>query len=76
MAQRNIRVNTIAPGFIKTPMTEKLNKSQVDTIMQKIPMKKLGEPDDVANLAIFLSSEYSSYITGQTFHLNGGMLMV
>ena len=76
VAQRNIRVNTIAPGFIKTPMTDKLNDSQINTIMQKIPMNKLGEPEDVANLALFLSSNYSTYITGQTFHINGGMLMV
>jgi len=76
VAQRNIRVNTIAPGFIKTPMTEKLNVMQTEAIMKKIPMKKFGDPDDVANLALFLSSNASSYITGQTFHINGGMLMV
>ena len=76
VAQRNIRINMIAPGFIKTPMTEKLNDDQVDAIMKKIPMKKLGEPDDIGNFALFLSSEYSSYITGQTFHVNGGMLML
>ena len=76
VALRNIRVNTIAPGFINSPMTKKLNNDQVNVIMQKIPMKKLGEPEDVANLALFLSSNYASYITGQTFHINGGMLMV
>ena len=76
VAQRNIRVNTIAPGFIKTFMTDKLNDIQKDAIMKKIPMKKFGEPNDVANLALFLSSKSSSYITGQTFHINGGMLMV
>ena len=76
VAQRNIRVNTIAPGFIKTFMTDKLNDIQKDAIMKKIPMKKFGEPNDVANLALFLSSKCSSYITGQTFHINGGMLMV
>ena len=76
VAQRNIRVNTIAPGFIKTPMTDKLNEVQTNEIIKRIPMKKLGEPEDVANLALFLSSNYSSYITGQTFHINGGMLMV
>ena len=75
VAQRNIRVNTIAPGFIKTYMTEKLNDIQKEKIMKKIPMKKFGEPEDVANLALFLSSNSSSYITGQTFHVNGGMLM-
>ena len=76
VAQRNIRVNTIAPGFIKTFMTDKLSDTQKEAIMNKIPMKKFGEPNDVANLAIFLSSNASSYITGQTFHINGGMLMV
>ena len=75
VAQRNIRVNTIAPGFIKTFMTNKLNDIQKEAILKKIPMKKFGEPNDVANLALFLSSESSSYITGQTFHINGGMLM-
>ena len=57
-------------------MTDKLNEVQTDSIMKKIPMKKFGEPNDVANLALFLSSNDSSYITGQTFHINGGMLMV
>ena len=74
--QRNIRINTIAPGFIKTPMTDKLNEAQIDTIMKKIPMQKLGESKDIANMVIFLSSDDSSYITGQTFHINGGMYMV
>ena len=76
VAQRNIRVNTIAPGFIDTPMIDKMNKNQVDSIMERIPMKKLGKPEDIANLALFLSSDKSTYITGQTFHINGGMLMV
>ena len=74
--QRNIRINTIAPGFIKTPMTDKLNETQIDTIMKKIPMQKLGESKDIANMVLFLSSDDSSYITGQTFHINGGMYMV
>ena len=76
VAQRNIRMNIIAPGFIKTPMSEKLNQEQVDSILSRIPMNKLGTPEDVANLAFFLSSDEASYITGQTFHINGGMLMV
>ena len=73
---RSIRVNIIAPGFIKTPMTEKLNEDQVKNILEKIPLKKLGSPKDIADIAAFLSSEEASYITGQTFHVNGGMLMV
>ncbi len=76
VAQRNIRVNVIAPGFIQTAMTDKLNKIQVDTILDKIPQKKLGTPEDVANAASFLLSDGAAYITGQTFHINGGMLMV
>ena len=76
VAQRNININLIAPGFIKTPMTDNLNDDQKKIIMDKIPMKKFGSPYDVANLAIFLSSSHSSYITGQTFHVNGGMLML
>jgi len=66
----------IAPGFIESPMTSKLAENQKNTIMDKIPMKRFGSPYDVANLAIFLTSDYASYITGQTFHVNGGMLML
>ena len=76
VAQRNINVNLIAPGFIESPMTEALNEDQKKSIMDKIPMKKFGLPEDVANLALFLTSDYSSYITGQSFHVNGGMLML
>ena len=76
VAQRNININLIAPGFIESPMTSKLSENQKNTIMDKIPMKRFGSPYDVANLAIFLTSDYASYITGQTFHVNGGMLML
>jgi len=76
VAQRNININLIAPGFIESPMTSKLNENQKKTIMDKIPMKKFGSPNDVANLALFLASDYASYITGQTYHVNGGMLML
>jgi len=76
VAQRNINVNLIAPGFITSKMTDRLNEDQVSNIMDKIPVKKFGHPDDVANLAVFLSSEYASYITGQTLHINGGMMML
>ncbi len=76
VAQRNINVNLIAPGFIESPMTDALNVDQKNSIMDKIPMKKFGLPEDVANLALFLTSDYSSYITGQSFHVNGGMLML
>ena len=76
VAQRNININSIAPGFIESPMTNKLSEVQKNIIMDKIPMKKFGSPEDIANLALFLSSDLSSYITGQTFHVNGGMLML
>ncbi|MDC0037775.1 3-oxoacyl-[acyl-carrier-protein] reductase [Alphaproteobacteria bacterium] len=76
VAQRNINVNLIAPGFIESPMTNKLNDNQKKTIMDKIPMKRFGLPEDIANMALFLTSDHSSYITGQTFHVNGGMLML
>ena len=76
VAQRNININLIAPGFIESPMTDALNDLQKNTIMEKIPMKKFGKSEDVANIALFLASDQSSYITGQTFHINGGMLML
>ncbi|PPR46913.1 MAG: 3-oxoacyl-[acyl-carrier-protein] reductase FabG [Alphaproteobacteria bacterium MarineAlpha5_Bin9] len=76
VAQRNIRINIIAPGFIKTSMTKKLNEQQVEAILNRIPMKKLGSVEDISSLALFLSTENAQYITGQTFHVNGGMLMV
>jgi 3-oxoacyl-[acyl-carrier protein] reductase len=76
VATRGITVNVIAPGFIISNMTDVLTDSQKDAIMQKIPLKKLGSPDDVANVVTFLASSDSSYITGQTIHVNGGMLMV
>ena len=76
VAQRNININLIAPGFIESPMTNKLNDEQKNKIMDQIPMKKFGSAEEIANLAVFLASDYSSYITGQTFHVNGGMLML
>ena len=76
VAKRNINVNTISPGFIKTAMTENLNNVQIDSYLSRIPMARFGAPEDVANLVYFLSIEDSSYITGQNFHVNGGMLMV
>ena len=66
----------ISPGFIISPMTEKLNEKQKNIILEKIPMKRFGIPDEIANLVYFLSNEESNYITGQNFHINGGMLMV
>ena len=76
VAKRNININIVSPGFISTAMTDKLNENQKKNILSKIPMGKFGNPLDVANLVYFLSSDKSSYITGQNFNINGGMLMV
>ena len=76
VASRNINVNIVSPGFIISPMTDKLTEAQKNKMLENIPMKKFGQPNDVANLVYFLSSNEASYITGQNFHVNGGMLMV
>ena len=76
VASRNINVNIISPGFIISPMTDKLNDKQKNIILDKIPMKRFGESNEIANLVYFLSSDESKYITGQNIHINGGMLMV
>ena len=76
VARRNINVNVISPGFISTTMTDNLNSDQKNTYLSKIPMSRFGKPEDIANIAYFLASDESSYITGQNFHVNGGMLMV
>ena len=76
VARRNINVNIISPGFISTSMTDDLNEEQKKNYLSRIPMMRFGNPEDIANLVFFLSSDDSSYITGQNFHINGGMLMV
>lgn len=75
VAARNITINTISPGFIETDMTKKLNDAQRQAIIEKVPMRRIGEPDDVASLVRFLASDEASYITGGNFHVNGGMFM-
>ena len=70
-----IRVNCIAPGFIETPMTEKLDDKRKDAILNSIPMNRIGKPKDLSSAIIFLASQESSYITGQTLHINGGLYM-
>lgn len=75
LASRGVRANAIAPGFIKTAMTDKLNESQVEAMLSNIPMKSLGEPEDVAKAALFLASDLSAYITGQVLTVDGGMVM-
>lgn len=74
LASRNINVNAIAPGFIKTAMTDLLPQEIVEGYMAKIPLKLLGTPEDVAKLACFLCSDEASYITGQTIVIDGGMI--
>ena len=76
MAPRHVTVNCIAPGFIVTAMTDKLNEEQKAKMLANIPLGYLGEPKDVANSVAFLASEEARYITGQTIHVNGGMIMV
>lgn len=75
-ASRGITINCIAPGFIRTPMTDVLNDDQKGAMLSRIPSGKFGEPADIANAAMFLASDGASYITGQTLHVNGGMLLV
>ena len=75
LASRNIRANAVAPGFIKTDMTEVLSDSVKENINSKIPLKRMGTAEEVANLVYFLSSEQSSYITGQVINVDGGMVM-
>jgi 3-oxoacyl-[acyl-carrier protein] reductase len=74
-AKKNINVNCISPGFIKTAMTDKIDDKFKEVIVSKIPSARLGEPDDIANVVLFLSSDQSSYINGETIHVNGGMYM-
>ena len=76
VASRNITINCIAPGFIKTSMTEGLNESQKEMLIEKIPSKKLGLPQDVASACVFLASEEAAYINGSTIHVNGGLAMI
>ena len=74
-AKKNINVNCISPGFIKTKMTDKIDEKFKESIVSKIPSGRLGEPEDVANAVLFLASNQSNYINGETLHINGGMYM-
>jgi 3-oxoacyl-[acyl-carrier protein] reductase len=76
IASRNVTVNCIAPGFIESAMTGKLNEKQTDAIMGAIPMKRMGQPAEIASAALYLASEEAAYVTGQTLHVNGGMAMI
>jgi 3-oxoacyl-[acyl-carrier protein] reductase len=76
VAPRNITVNTIAPGFIASAMTDELNDKQREMIMQRVPAQRLGTGTEVAAAVLFLASSEASYITGHTLNVNGGMLMI
>jgi len=75
LASRGITANAVAPGFITTDMTEKLGDDVQSTMLAQIPLARFGAPEDVANAALFLASDEASYVTGQTLHLDGGMVM-
>jgi len=75
LGSRNILVNCIAPGYVRSAMTDALNDEQKKQFLNNIPLKRVAEPSDIANLTMFLVSEESSYITGQVIHINGGLFM-
>jgi 3-oxoacyl-[acyl-carrier protein] reductase len=75
-AKRGVTANCVAPGFIVTPMTEKLNDKQREVIVAKIPASRAGTPEEVAAAVVFLASNEAAYVTGQTLHVNGGMAMI
>jgi 3-oxoacyl-[acyl-carrier protein] reductase len=76
VAQRNITVNCVAPGFIKTKMTDVLTEQQRAKLLERIPAGRLGTPADCAAAVVYLASEEAQYVTGQTLHVNGGMAMI
>jgi 3-oxoacyl-[acyl-carrier protein] reductase len=75
-AKRGVTANCVAPGFIVTPMTDKLNDKQREVILSKVPANRAGTPDEVAAAVVFLASNEAAYVTGQTLHVNGGMVMI
>ena len=74
-AKKNININCISPGFIKTDMTDKIDEKFKEAIISRIPSARLGEPKDIANVVLFLASDQANYINGETIHVNGGMYM-
>jgi 3-oxoacyl-[acyl-carrier protein] reductase len=75
-AKRGVTANCIAPGFIGTPMTDKLNDKQREAILGRVPAGRLGTPAEIAGAVVYLASEEAAYVTGQTLHVNGGMAMI
>ena len=76
LASRGITFNSVAPGFIKTPMTDALSEEVRAQLLKEVPMRRLGTAEDIANTVVFLASDEAAYITGQTIHVNGGMAMI
>ncbi len=76
VAARGVTLNCIAPGFVRSPMTDALNEAQRDGLIERIPAGRIGEPADIASAAVFLASDEAAYVTGQTVHVNGGMAMI
>jgi 3-oxoacyl-[acyl-carrier protein] reductase len=76
VAPRGVTINVVAPGFIATPMTDKLNEEQKSGLLSRIPMKRMGSAQDVASAVAYLASDEAAWVTGTTIHVNGGMLMV
>jgi len=76
VAPRGVTINVVAPGFVATPMTDKLNEAQKTMLMSRIPLNRMGSPQDVASAVAYLASDEAAWVTGTTIHVNGGMLMV
>ena len=76
VAARGVTLNCIAPGFVRSPMTDALSEQQQDGLLERIPAGRIGEPADIAGAAVFLASDEAAWITGQTLHVNGGMAMI
>jgi 3-oxoacyl-[acyl-carrier protein] reductase len=76
VATRGVTVNVVAPGFVKTAMTDALNEQQKAALLSRIPTQRMGTPEDIAAAVVFLASEEAGWITGQTLHVNGGMAMI
>jgi 3-oxoacyl-[acyl-carrier protein] reductase len=75
-AKRGVTANCVAPGFIATPMTDKLNDKQREAILSRVPAGRLGSPQDIGAAVVYLASDEAAYVTGQTLHVNGGMAMI
>jgi 3-oxoacyl-[acyl-carrier protein] reductase len=76
VAERGITANCVAPGFIETPMTDDLSDAVKENLLSRIPVRRLGSPQDIAAATTYLASDEAAYVTGQTVHVNGGMAMI